>query len=183
MYQNLKGEQTMKIKIVGKNITVTEGIRTKITEKLSKLDRYDFLKENAEVNVLIRTVKNDQIIEVTIPLDNKKMIRAEKRSNDLYAAVDLVEETLAKQIRRMKEKVKNKKKTVSHYDILEESTEKISIKQKNIQLDCLTVAEAIDDMESLDHDFHLFMNVKTGTPSVVYRRKEGGYGVIAAMEE
>ena len=66
MYQNIKGEQTMKIKIVGKNITVTEGIRTKITEKLSKLDRYDFLKENAEVNVLIRTVKNDQIIEVTI---------------------------------------------------------------------------------------------------------------------
>ena len=111
------------------------------------------------------------------------MIRAEKRSNDLYAAVDLVEETLAKQIRRMKEKVKDKKKTVSHYDILEESTEKISIKQKNIQLDCLTVAEAIDDMESLDHDFHLFMNVKTGTPSVVYCRKEGGYGVIAAMEE
>lgn len=173
----------MKIKIVGKNITVTEGIRTKITEKLSKLDRYDFLKENAEVNVLIRTVKNDQIIEVTIPLDNKKMIRAEKRSNDLYAAVDLVEETLAKQIRRMKEKVKDKKKTVSHYDIPEESAEKVSIKQKNIPLDCLTVAEAIDDMESLDHDFHLFMNVKTGTPSVVYRRKEGGYGVIAAMEE
>ena len=168
MYQNLKGEQTMKIKIVGKNIAVTEGIRTKITEKLSKLDRYDFLKENAEV---------------TIPLENKKMIRAEKRSNDLYAAVALVEETLAKQIRRMKEKVKDKKKTVSHYDILEESTEKISIKQKNIQLDCLTVAEAIDDMESLDHDFHLFMNVKTGTPSVVYRRKKGDYGVIAAMEE
>ena len=75
MYQNLKGEQTMKIKIVGKNIAVTEGIRTKITEKLSKLDRYDFLKENAEVNVLIRTVKNDQIIEVTIPLENKKEIK------------------------------------------------------------------------------------------------------------
>lgn len=172
----------MKTKIIGKNVTVTEGMRTKIENMLEKLEKYDFFKENTVCNVLVRTVKDDQIIEITIPLEHKKMIRVERRSNDLYEAIDLAEESLARQIRKLKEKNRDKKRHPTEEKIEEECvnlTKNLIVKDKKIPAIYLTPEEACDEMEALDHDFHLFMNTKTDTPCVIYKRKDGNYGLIS----
>lgn len=174
----------MKIKIVGKNVEVTKAMEEKIIEKLTKLEKYDYLKPETVCNVLIRTVKDDQIIEVTIHVGNKT-IRAEKRSSSLYTAIDLVESTLTRQIRKEKEKMIGKKRTT-----LKELSKRgdnivtpAIVKEKAVSLEIMTPDEAADRMEALDHDFHLFIDEDTENVSVVYRRKDSDYGVIYAKTE
>jgi len=173
----------MNIKIVGKNVTVSEGMKNKIIEKLSKLEKYEYIKPETTCNVLIRTVKDDQIIEVTIPVENKKVIRAEKRSTDLYAAIDMVEETLTRQIRKKKEKMIGKKRNPSKDYVDEEDylTSPTIVKEKVIPMMHMTPEEAAEQMEMLDHDFFLFVNADTGNVSVIYKRKDSDYGMIYAV--
>lgn len=82
----------MKMNVIGKNVTVTDGMKEKIYDKLGNLHKYGNLSEDTPCKVLVRTVKMDQIIEVTIFLDNKKMIRVEKRDRDFYKAIDMAED-------------------------------------------------------------------------------------------
>ena len=174
----------MRIEIIGKNVRVTDGMRAKIECKLNKLEKYDFIKKDTVVNVLIRTVKDDQIIEVTVPMANKKVVRAEKRDHDLYAAIDMVEETLARQLRKTKEKCRDKKRVHVEAPYEEEDlTVKTIVKEKVVPLAFLTPEEAAEQMEELDHDFHLFMNTRTNSPSVIYKRKDGDYGLIFTPEK
>ena len=171
----------MKISIIGKTVTITEGMREAITEKLSKCEKY--LKESTPVKVLIRTVKDDQIIEVSIPIEKNKVIRAERRSKDLYEAIDMVEEVLARQLRKQKEKKLDKKRiTISSVLRKEKNLEEHFLvgKEKQFDLEMMTPEEAIDEMECLDHDFHLFMNIIDGRIGVVYKKKEEGYGLLSA---
>ena len=171
----------MNTKIIGKNVKVTEGIENKINEKLDKLQRYEIIK-NAQCNVLIRTVKDDQIIEVTMILENKKIIRCEKRANNLYTAIDMIEEPLDRQCRKLKEKM-SKKERVKHQEKMVEVKKEPVVKSKTIPVFQMSLEEAIDEMEALDHDFHLFIDEKTGMIATVYRRKEHGYGVLYTSEE
>lgn len=170
----------MKLTIIGKTVTITDGMREAITEKLSKCDKY--LKENTPVRVVVRTVKDDQIIEVAIPTGKNKEIRAERRSKDLYEAIDLVEEVLNRQLRKQKEKKLDKKRTpVTLLETEPEAEIKpIIVKEKQFDLQMMTPEEAVEELEALDHDFHLFMNMMDGRVGVVYRRKEAGYGLLAA---
>ena len=169
----------MKINIVGKNVTVTEGMRTKIEEKLQKLEKYEFIKPDMVCNVLVRTVKDDQIIEVTIPLEGKKMIRAEKRDKSLYAAVDLVEATLSRQIRKMKEKRIGTKRNGTVTEPGAEAEDPVFIaRERTVLVETLSPEEAVTEMEMLDHDFHIFTEKATGRTAVVYRRRDGSYGLI-----
>lgn len=170
----------MKITIVGKTVTVTEGMKGAITEKLSKCDKY--LKENTPVRVLVRTVKDDQIIEVAIPVGKNKEIRAERRSKDLYEAIDMVEEVLTRQLRKQKEKQLDKKRAhaTTVFDTEDEEEQTLIRKEKQFDLQMMTPEEAVEEMNALDHDFHLFMNIQDGRVGVVYRRKETGYGLLSA---
>ncbi|WP_097005307.1 ribosome hibernation-promoting factor, HPF/YfiA family [Lacrimispora amygdalina] len=171
----------MKISIIGKTVTITEGMREAITEKLSKCEKY--LKESTPVKVLIRTVKDDQIIEVSIPIEKNKVIRAERRSKDLYEAIDMVEEVLARQLRKQKEKMLEKKR-IPINSVLETEKELeehyLVGKEKQFDLEMMKPEEAIEEMECLDHDFHIFMNILDGRIGVVYKRKEYGYGLLSA---
>ena len=170
----------MKLTIIGKTVTITDGMREAITEKLSKCDKY--LKENTPVRVVVRTVKDDQIIEVAIPTGKNKEIRAERRSKDLYEAIDLVEEVLNRQLRQQKEKKLDKKRMPVMLLETEPEAEikPLIMKEKQFDLQMMTPEEAVEELEALDHDFHLFMNVMDGRVGVVYRRKEAGYGLLAA---
>ena len=94
-----KGDGSMKFIISGKNITVTEGLKTAVQDKLSKLERY--FTPDTEVVVTLSVEKERQKIEVTIPVKGN-IIRSEQVSNDMYVSIDLVEEVIERQLRKYK---------------------------------------------------------------------------------
>lgn len=169
----------MKLDIIGKNVEVTEGMRTKLKDKISKLDKY-LNDKNVTARVVVRTVKSDQIVEVTIPVANKS-IRAEKRLNDLYAAIDMVEDALSRQLRRYKNKNIDKKRRITD-DVAEEYIEEktVVVREKHVPLVMDSVVGAIEDMENLGHDFHIFVDEATEATAIVYKRKDNNYGIIIA---
>ena len=103
----MKGSGTMKIKIFGKNIEVTEGIKSAVEEKLGKLDKYFAGETRADVTLSVN--RNEQKVEVTIPVKGN-IIRAEEISEDMYASIDMVEETIERQLVKYKNKLVDKKK-------------------------------------------------------------------------
>lgn len=173
----------MEIKIRGDKVSVTDAIKEQVTNKLSKLDKYfdnpDAIKATANIKV-----KNlSQIIEVTIPA-SKYTLRAEESHQDLYAAIDLVVDKLESQIRKNKTKLKKKTKNNEpiafnlNFEVEEEIAESKIIKRKNIEMKPMDEEEAIIQSELLGHDFFVFKNVNEDNISVLYKRKDGHYGII-----
>lgn len=171
----------MQINIRGDKLKVTDSIRNHITEKIGKLDKYFNDNNNIRCSVVIKVKDKDQIIEVTIPTD-KFTLRAEEKHADLYAATDLVVDKLEGQIRKHKAKLK-KYKTFTPVineipdELIEESKDKI-VKRKTLDIKPMDEEEAILQMDLIDHDFFVFNNVNEGCTSVVYKRKDGSYGII-----
>lgn len=171
----------MRIDIRGDKIDVTEGIRSYIEEKLGKLDVYFENPEELKAYVVVRVRNKEQIIEVTIPTP-KFSLRIETAHEDLYAAIDLTIDKLERQIRKNKTKMKRKFKDILQYEMLmqeeeEENTSSI-VKRKSLELKPMDEEEAILQMELIDHDFFIFNNRDTESISVVYKRKDGSYGII-----
>ena len=173
----------MKVSIRGKNIALTEGIETKINKKLSMLDKYFIVSDNVEAKVLIRTYPVGQKIEVTIPTEYV-LLRAEVVDNDLYNAIDLVIDKLEGQIRKYKTRLSRKSKdnklalNVASIEPLEHSEEDVIVKTKSISPKPMDMEEAIMQMELIGHSFFVYRDVETNEISVVYRRHNGGYGLI-----
>ncbi len=170
----------MRIDIRGDKLKVTEAIKNHIEEKLGKLDRYFENKEEIKAYVVIRARNNKEIIEVTVPTP-KFTLRAEEIHEDLYAATDLVADKLERQIRKNKTRLRKHFKEVLQYELLndiEEENERNIVKRKHIELRPMSEEEAILQMELLDHDFYFFKNNDTDKISVLYKRKDGFYGII-----
>ena len=102
----------MKFIISGKNITVTEGLKTAVQDKLSKLERY--FTPDTEVVVTLSVEKERQKIEVTIPVKGN-IIRSEQVSNDMYVSIDLVEEVIERQLRKYKNKIVDKQQAAANF--------------------------------------------------------------------
>lgn len=173
----------MKFNIRGKKVEVTDAIRGYIENKLGKLDKYFEHPDDLTANVLIRIIGNEQIVEVTIPAP-KVILRAEDRNDDLYAAIDLVVDKLERQIR--KNKTRNSKYSkVSFMDFIVEiendsdlDDKKTIVKRKQIEMKPMSEEEAILQMELLGHEFFVFNEVDSGNTCVLYKRKDGNYGII-----
>ena len=171
----------MRIDIREDKIKVTDSIKKYVEEKLGKLDRYFENPEEIKAYVVVKVQNNKEIIEVTIPTP-KFTLRAEIRHDDLYAAIDLVEDKLERQIRKNKTRLKRQFKNVLHLELmtdLEEVKEEKIVKRKHVELIPTTEEEAILQMELIDHDFYFFKNADTDQISVLYKRKDGSYGIIA----
>ena len=171
----------MKYTIRGDKLVVTKSIKDYIEEKLGRLNKYYSDASNIDCKVLIRSKNNLQTIEVTIPL-NKFILRAEVSDKDLYAAIDLVVDKLEGQIRKNKTKLEKRyveeiPEMVFDDDIEEEEEEKI-VKRKDIDSKPMDEEEAILQMDLLNHDFFVFKNVTEECVSVLYRRKDGKFGII-----
>ena len=170
----------MKTKIIGKNISVTEGIASKIERKLEVLNKYFIIEESTVANVLIRTYPHGQKIEVTIPT-KAATLRAEVVDNDLYNAIDKVIDKLEDQIRRQKTRLQDKHKDSLASTFMEkewdESNDEV-VRTKSIVPQLLSVDEAIMKMELLGHNFFIYIDDETNKIAVVYRRNAGGYGCI-----
>lgn len=174
----------MKIRIFGKNIEVTQGLKSAVEDKLSKLDRY-FTTETA-IDVTLSVNKNEQKVEVTIPVKGQ-IIRAEEVSDDMYATIDLAQETIERQLIKYKNKLVDKKKGYkddfstafieADYDEDEEDTIKI-VRTKRFGIKPMDAEEACIQMELLGHNFFVFLNAETDEVNVVYKRKGDTYGLI-----
>lgn len=174
----------MKIKIFGKNIEVTEGIRSAVEEKIGKLDKY-FAGET-RVDVTLSVNKNEQKVEVTIPVKGR-IIRAEEISDDMYVSIDMVEETIERQLVKYKNKIIDKKKSIKEAfketyieaDYEDEDEDQIKIKKtKRFGIKPMDPEEACVEMELLGHNFFVFLNAETEEVNVVYKRKGNTYGLI-----
>ena len=172
----------MKITLRGKNIEITEAIEEKVSEKLSKLDKYFIVSENVEAKVLVRTYPYGQKIEVTIPTEYV-LLRAEVVDQDLYNAIDLVIDKLEGQIRKYKTRLNRKSKdnklalNLASIEPLEEE-EDVLVKTKTITPKPMDMEEAIMQMELIGHSFFVYRDTETDAISIVYRRNDGDYGLI-----
>jgi putative sigma-54 modulation protein len=167
----------MNLVISGKNIDITEGLRSAIEEKIGKLERY--FNDSTEVHVTLSTEK----IEVTIPMKGS-MIRAEETSKDMYVSIDLVEEVIERQLRKYKNKLIDKEQTAAQLskDFIDEDSydeEEIQIiRSKKFAIKPMDAEEACVQMELLGHNFFVFRNADTDEVNVVYKRKGNTYGLI-----
>lgn len=172
----------MNINIRGDRIEVTDAIKNYVKEKLERLEKYFDEPSALDAHVLIRVGNGSQIIEVTIPT-SKFTLRAEEKNIDLYAAIDLVVDVLERQIRKNKTKLNRRRSQEPSVFVLipedgEEEIESSIIKRKNIDSKPMSEEEAILQMELLGHDFFVFKNVDEECISVLYKRKDGNYGII-----
>lgn len=175
------GEGNMKVKLTGRNIDLTDGIKSAVEEKLSKLDKY--FNKDTEVNVTLEVEKERQKAEVTIPMKGH-IIRAEQVSNDMYVSIDLVEEVIERQLKKYRNKLVTKKQASAFFneefsDIDDADDEVIEIiKTKRFGIKPMYPEDACIQMELLGHDFFVFMNAETDEVNVVYKRKGNTYGLI-----
>ena len=171
----------MNLVISGKNLDITEGLRSAVEEKIGKLERY--FTESTEVHVTLSTEKNRQKIEITIPMKGS-IIRAEEVSSDMYVSIDLVEEVIERQLRKYKNKLIDKEQNAAHLNqefIDEEAYDEEEIKiirSKKFAMKPMDPEEACVQMELLGHNFFVFRNSETEEVNVVYKRKGNTYGLI-----
>ena len=171
----------MKFIIIGRNIDVTEGLKSAVQEKLGKLERY-FTPET-EIHVTLSVEKDRQKIEVTIPVKGN-IIRSEQVSSDMYVSIDLVEEVIERQLRKYKTKIVNQQQAGGNFqkefvedEFLEDEEVKI-IRTKKFGIKPMYPEDACVQMELLGHNFYVFRNAETDEVNVVYKRKGNTYGWI-----
>ena len=184
----------MNIIISGKQIDLTDAIKNSIEEKIGRLDFY--LHPETEVRVTISARRSQyarrtrQKVEVTIIPISGPIIRAEDSEESLYTAIDVVYDKLNKQLRNYKNKLKDKHHsnksirfenidTIEELDSEEENSNNIVIeRKKKFDMKPMSAEEAVLQMELLEHNFYMFRNLDSDEISIVYKRDDGGYGII-----
>ncbi|MBN6186941.1 ribosome-associated translation inhibitor RaiA [Aneurinibacillus sp. BA2021] len=173
----------------GENIEVTPALRDYVEKKIGRLERYFENTSSFSCNVTLRVLRGEHTVEVTIPMPGV-ILRAEDTNSDMYAAIDLVVEKLERQIRKHKTKVNRKYRQqgavfVDAEPIIEggeapvEEDDSIHIvKTKRFNLKPMDAEEAVLQMDMLGHNFFVFSNAETEEVNVVYRRKDGRFGLI-----
>ncbi len=177
----------MRFEIIGKNIEVTEGIKGAVQTSIEGVDKY-FMNKDLDVKVVVRTYPVGQKVEVTLVVDGGQAIRQEVQHEDLYAAIDIAGKKLEKQIRRMKERVttttRRKEPVVglfSDFETEKEDLQKVT-RRKELSNKPMTEEEAILQFELSGHDFYVFDDYEVDLIKILYKRKDGEYGVIELTE-
>ncbi len=175
----------MKYIIVGKNIEVTPSLDDTIRDKLGKLER--FFAEDTVVHVTLRVDHDRHKIEVTIPVKGN-VIRCEQVSNDMYVSIDLVEEIIERQLKKYKSKLIDRhresasfKREYLEQNYLDEEEIKI-VRRKQFDIKPMYPEDACVQMELLGHGFYVFRNAESEHVNVVYKRRDGTYGLIEPEE-
>lgn len=187
------GVYMLTFNIRGENIEVTPAIREYVESKISKLERYFNNDMDAAANVNLKIYNDKRTkVEVTIPM-KRLTLRAEERNDDLYAGVDAIVDKLERQIRKHKTKVNRKFRdregvglyfatapaTETGATAVEELEDELQIvRTKQFSLKPMDDEEAILQMNLLGHDFYIFTDAETDETNIVYRRKDGKYGLI-----
>ncbi len=175
----------MEIKIRGDKIKITDAMKDYIEDKLSKLDKYLEKSDDVSANVIVKVKGHEQTVEITIPLKSF-ILRSEETQDDFYAAVDKTIDKLERQIRKNKTRLMSKHEKASfdfNFDSIvvdkkEEKEQNKIVKRKNIEVKPMSEEEAILQMELLGHQFFMYKDSETMEVAVVYKRKDGNYGIL-----
>lgn len=177
----------MDITVRGKNIEVTPALRDYVEKKVGRITKY--FSDVKDVHAVLFVKKSEQIIELTVSV-NSIILRAQESTNDMYTSIDLVVDKIERQLTKHKTKLNKKFRNAAehavnkfHSDLLpdlqfdEEDFEVIRTKRFSIKP--MTVEEAIMQMNLLSHDFFVYFDGEENAIRVVYKRSDGGYGLIA----
>ena len=172
----------MKFNIHGKKLDVTDSIKSYIEEKIGRLDKYFENPDDITATVLIKLRGNDQVVEATINA-NKFILRGEESHKDLYASIDRVSDKIERQIRKNKTRMNKRVSKDLTMDFVldfeeQEENDRVVVKRKVIENKPMSEEEAILQMELLGHEFFAFKNMETSDVNILYRRKDGDYGVL-----
>ncbi len=173
--------------ITGKNMEVSEPLKKYVEKKLGKFDRYlpDISETRVELSVeKAKSNQDRQVVQVTVR-SNGTILRAEERSADMLAAVDAVRDKLQRQIVRFKERTVRMRARAQAAALaepipapVEEERAPRIVRTKAFSVTPMRADEAVEQMELLGHDFFIFYNPDSGSMNVVYRRKDGNYGLL-----
>lgn len=178
----------MQIIIKGKNIEVTDWLREYVEKKIGRLDRYLPSISEARIELTVQKAKSAddrQVAQITLRSDGT-ILRAEERSDDMFASIDAVADKLHRQIARFKDKRTRRGRAPHGEPVplpegemdIEDEDEAAVVRVKRFLVRPMLEEEAIEQMELLGHDFFLFYNADTDSMNVVYRRKDGNYGLL-----
>ncbi len=189
----------MKLVIHGRNIEITDAIRDYVEQKILKaVNHFQTLTNEVDVHLSVARnprISSKQSAEVTLYVD-KAVVRAEESSENLYASIDLVADKISRQLRKFKEKRHNPKhsnlgKTTEAFlnqvpatdvtEVLSSGEPQLPeevVRTKYFAMPPMSVAEALEQLVLIDHDFYVFLNAETQEINVVYERNHGGYGLI-----
>ena len=188
----------MNITVTGRNIAVTDALRDYVEEKLTAATNVFDIPMNTEV--VLRVEKNPsnpvpQVVEVTIFVKGA-VVRVSEAATDMYAAIDMAADRVSRQLRKFKTRVVDRRQRAVRADAPVESgslddladvvsdeqqpdeDEDLLVREKLIEFTRLTEDQALLQVDLLGHDFFVFTNADTGDVNVIYRRKNGGYGII-----
>ncbi|MGI6065839.1 MAG: ribosome hibernation-promoting factor, HPF/YfiA family [Bacillota bacterium] len=170
----------MRIIIKGRNIEVTGALREYVEKRVGKLDKFIGELDEAQVTLLVE--KDRHRVEVTMPL-NGFILRGEEQTGDMYSSIDLVVEKLEKQIEKYKTRLNRKLKNKSIKDLAAppaggDDDEPKIMRTKRFAIKPMPIEEAIMQMNLLGHNFFVFANGETDEVNVIYKRKDGNYGLI-----
>jgi putative sigma-54 modulation protein len=185
-----KEELQMKFNIRGENVEITPALREYVEKKVGRLDRYFSADITSDVYVTLKVNRDQHNVEVTIPMP-KLLLRAEEKNTDMYASIDLVVEKLERQIRKHKTKVNRKFRTdntlkPSYFETLADEAVAVEdeeegfeiVRTKRFNLKPMDAEEAVLQMDLLGHNFFVFSDAIDDKVSVVYKRRDGRYGLI-----
>jgi len=173
----------MQTSVTFKNLNPTDTLKSYVRDKLDRFDRY--LDNPAEANVVLLVEKFRHIAEININGD-RLTINGKEETNDMYSAIDIVLDKLEKQIKKNKQKIRERRPGVKGKNIAlmeadinlpDEELER-EVKIKNIEYKPMDVEEAILQMDLLSNNFLVFTNARSDRVNVLYRRKDGHYGLI-----
>jgi putative sigma-54 modulation protein len=183
----------MRLQVKGKNVEVSEAIRTYAEEKLGRLDRQ--LADPTRVELELAVEKNpsisaNHVAEATV-WTKGPVLRAKEASSDMRASIDLLVDKLERQVTRYREKRRDHRHDAPRgggngsaaaeagtYTKTNEEGGPVIVKTKQFTLQPLSAEEAVEQLELVGHDFFVFRNADSDEINVVYRRRDGGYGLI-----
>ncbi len=173
----------MKLNIRGEKIEITGAMKEYAEEKLAKLEKYISNAEDVTVNVLVKLRNHMQKVEITIFLQSL-ILRSEEEQEDFYAAIDNSIDKLERQIRKNKTRLENKNRVNNSlsfdFEVEEKEDDQKVVKRKSVEVKPMDEEEAILQLELLGHQFYLYNDIDTGKAAVIYKRKDGNYGIIEA---
>lgn len=172
----------MNVNVKGRNIDVTPALRDYVEKKVAKVTKQ--FKTVGDISAVLKVEKGNHIVEITVPASGI-LLRAQETTKDMYSSIDLVVEKIERQIhkyktRLMKRKYANFVDAVTTPAVSEADDGELQIvKDKHFTMHPMTPEEAILQMNLLNHDFFVFFDPDLGATNVVYRRKDGKYGLLS----
>jgi len=173
----------MQTTVTFKHIDPSEHLKAYVSDKLDRFDKY--LDNPAEANVVLTVEKFRHIAEINIAGDKLTIIASEE-TNDMYAAIDMALDKLEKQIKKSKQKIRERRSAsknrnrskLEETDILPDEDTERQIKIRNIEYKPMDIEEAVLQMDLIEDNFLVFTNARSDRINVLYRRKDGHYGLI-----